>query len=462
MTIHDRRGLLGPLAGARLERKDAGDTGPTSAELARQITALGTAWAEFKAKNDENIGEIQKKKIDDVVLREEIDRINKAIDEALKKRDDEILELKRQRIIKDAADEFGNGPALTEYKEKLIEYMRKGPDFVPPRELVQYQAKAAAETASLGTKALSVSTESDGGFTVIPQWDQTIREAQVLISPIRQIAQVVTTGNNSYKVIADMNNAGTGWVGELDARSATSTSLLKETEVFVNEAYAFPQTTQTLLDDSFVNIEQWLASNTSTQLARLEGVAFVSGDGVKKPFGILSTAYGKVSEAVTAYSASTNWGSLGYRFSGAASGFPTTTQTVQGADIFFDIIGDLRYLYRQNARWVLNRRTVAAIRKFKTYYSDYLWAPGLQSGQPDSIAGYPLVEAEDMPDIAAGAFPIAFGDFQRGYIIVDRIGLRVLRDNLTNKPYVGFYTTKRVGGAIQMFEAIKLLKIATS
>ncbi len=210
-----------------------------------------------------------------------------------------------------------------------------------------------------------------------------------------------------------------------------------------------PAATQSLLDDAAVDIEQWIAEEIDTVFAEQEGAAFVNGNGVNKPTGFLS--YTKSTTAAW------SWGKTAYVVSGAAGAFPASNPS----DVLVDLVYATRAGYRQNARFVMNRKTQAAIRKFKASTGEYLWCPPTSIGAPATLLNFPLVEAEDMPDIAADSFSIAFGDFQRGYLVVDRRGIRILRDPYSSKPYVLFYTTKRVGGGIQDFDAIKLLKFGT-
>ena len=219
------------------------------------------------------------------------------------------------------------------------------------------------------------------------------------------------------------------------------------------ELYAAPAATQALLDDSSVDIASWLADEISIAFAETEGAAFVTGDGVNKPRGLLS--YDTIANASYA------WGKLGYAVSGVAAALSDSSNN--GIDGLLATLYGLRQGYRTNARWLMNRSTQEAIRKLKTATEKiYLWQPPVQLGQPASLLGYPITDDDNMQDIGAGKYPVAFGDFQRGYLVVDRIGIRVLRDPFTNKPFVIFYTTKRVGGGVQNFEAIKLLKIGTS
>jgi HK97 family phage major capsid protein len=216
------------------------------------------------------------------------------------------------------------------------------------------------------------------------------------------------------------------------------------------ELYAMPAATQTLLDDAAVDIEQWIAQEIDTVFAEQEGAAFVLGDGISKPKGFLS--YTKVAQSAW------TWGNMGYVATGVAGAFPATNPS----DLIYDFIYSLRAGYRQNARFVVNRKTQSAMRKFKDTTGEYLWEPPASLGAPATYMNFPVVEAEDMPDIATDSFAMAFGDFERGYLVVDRVGIRVLRDPYSAKPYVLFYTTKRVGGGVQNFEAIKLLKFGAS
>lgn len=247
-----------------------------------------------------------------------------------------------------------------------------------------------------------------------------------------------------------ITGAATGWVGETASRTQTDSPTLAELSFPTMELYAMPAATQPLLDDSAVNIDEWLASEIDTAFAEQEGTAFVSGDGTNKPKGFLG--YTPIAES------SWEWGKLGFVISGAAADFPTSNPS----DPLLDLVYALKSGYRQNGTFVMNRRTQSAIRKMKDENGNYLWQPPAQAGGQASLMGFPLVEAEDMPDIGANAFAIAFGDFRRGYLIVDRMGVRVLRDPYSAKPYVLFYVTKRVGGGVQDFDAIKLLKFAAT
>ncbi|WP_246727923.1 phage major capsid protein [Chelativorans sp. Marseille-P2723] len=301
--------------------------------------------------------------------------------------------------------------------------------------------------------ALRTDSDPDGGYVVPEEMENTIDRVLGTVSAMRSISRVISISTGTYKKLVNQGGAVGGWVGEHDARSETDGPRLSALEFPAMEVYANPAATQTLLDDSRISIEQWLADEVSITFAELEGAAFIAGTGVNQPRGLLS--YDKVADSSYA------WGKLGYLATGVAGKLSDSTHN--GVDALLDVVYAIKQGYRQNARWLMNRSTQAAIRKLKSKQEElYLWQPSMQLGQPATILGYPVVDDDNMPDIGADEYPIAFGDFQRGYLIVDRMGVRVLRDPFTNKPYVHFYTTKRVGGGVQNFEAIKLLKAAAS
>jgi HK97 family phage major capsid protein len=243
-----------------------------------------------------------------------------------------------------------------------------------------------------------------------------------------------------------LTGPATGWVAETAARPQTTSATLAELQFPTMELYAMPAATSSLLDDAAVDVDAWIASEIEVAFAEQEGAAFVNGDGVNKPRGIMN--YPTVADA------SWSWGNLGFIATGVSGALPATNPS----DILFDLVYALKAGYRQNASWLMNRRTQGVLRKLKDSTGNYLWQPPATADARASLMGFPLVEAEDVPNIAANATAIAFGDFNRGYLVVDRTGVRVLRDPYSAKPYVLFYTTKRVGGGVQDFDAIKLLK----
>ncbi len=302
----------------------------------------------------------------------------------------------------------------------------------------------------LDGKAMSTAVAADGGYLVDPQTAATIRSALTATASIRAIANVVTVEATSYDVLIDHTDVGTGWASETAAMAETATPQIERISIALNELSAMPKASQRLLDDSAFDIEGWLASRIADKFARSEAQAFISGDGVDKPKGFL--AHPNVAEA------SWTWGNLGYVATGNDGDFAATN----ASDAIVDLVYALSAEYRANGSFVMNSKTAGAVRKMKDADGRFLWADGLQAGEPARLMGYPVLVAEDMPDIASGACAVAFGDFASGYTIAERPDLRVLRDPFSAKPYVLFYASKRVGGDVSDFSAIKLLKFSAA
>jgi HK97 family phage major capsid protein len=302
----------------------------------------------------------------------------------------------------------------------------------------------------LEAKAVSTVTSPDSGYLVPPETEAEIGRRLAIVSPIRSIAGIRTVSSNVYRKPFSTTGFETGWVGETDARPETDSPTLVELEYPVAELYAMPAATQTLLEDTAIDIDQWIAGEVEMAFATQEGAAFVNGDADKKPKGFLD--YTTVAETSWA------WGSIGYLVTGVSADWAAADES----DVLVDIVYALKAGYRQNAHWVMNRKTQGAIRKLKDDAGNYIWSPPATAQGRATIMNFPVAEAEDMPDIGANSLSIAFGDFSRGYLIVDRLGVRVLRDPYSSKPYVLFYTTKRVGGGVQDFDAIKLIKFGTA
>lgn len=325
------------------------------------------------------------------------------------------------------------------YKQGLVEYFRRG--------------DASPYMTDVQAKAMRVGVDTDGGYLVTPDMTGRIVTRIFDRSPIRQIAATIAISTGALEGVNDTDEADSGWVGEEAPRSDTDAPTVGKWRIPVFELYAQPKVTQTLLDDAGVDVESWLAMKIADRFARQEGEKFVSGAGTSSPRGFMSYA----SASVTTADGTRSWGVLQHVISGAAAGFPTDTSGYDNADALINLMYELKPEFRANARWVMARRSVAVLRKLKDANGNYLWRPGAGAA-PSSFNEFPITEAEDMPAFGAGLFPIAFGDFREGYQIVDRIGIRTLRDPYTSKPYVRFYTTRRVGGDVINFEAIKLLK----
>ncbi|WP_448662348.1 phage major capsid protein [Sphingomonas sp. CJ20] len=300
-------------------------------------------------------------------------------------------------------------------------------------------------------KALSGASDAAGGYAVPREIDATIDATLKAISPIRAIANVVTVGSSGYRKLVASGGFKSGWAAETAARDATDTPVFNEVAPPMGDLYANPAASQAMLDDAAFDVENWLAGEVAREFAAAEGAAFVGGNGVNKPKGFLQSPTAATSDATRPF------GTLQYVPSGAAGAFAANPE-----EKLIDLVQTLRAPYRQGAVWVMNSATLARIRKFKTSDGQLLWMPGLSAGQPATLLGYPVVEAEDMPDIAANSLSVAFGNFQAGYLIAERGETQVLRDPYSNKPFVHFYATKRVGGMVSNSEAIKLLKFAAS
>jgi HK97 family phage major capsid protein len=299
-------------------------------------------------------------------------------------------------------------------------------------------------------KALAGTSDAAGGYAVPEEIDATIDRVLTAISPIRAIANVVKVGSAGYRKLVTKGGTPSGWVAEDAGRAETATPDFVEIAPPFGELYANPAASQAMLDDAAFDVEAWLAQEIATEFARAEGAAFVSGTGVNRPKGFLAAPTSAQVDGARAF------GTLQFVTSGAAGAFPAANPQ----DRLIDLVQALRPPYRQGAVFVMNSSTAAKIRKFKTADGAFLWQPGLHAGQPDTLLGYPVVEAEDMPDVAADSLSIAFGNFKAGYLIAERTETQILRDPYSHKPFVHFYATKRVGGQVVNSEAIKLMKFA--
>ncbi len=392
------------------------------------------AFEQFKDANDGRLAALEKRSAD-VVTEDKVDRINKALDEQKRALDQVLLESARPQLSLDRKQ--ANDRDVLERKSAFDRYVRKGDT-------------AALDALELKTAAFSAGSNADGGYTVPLEIETTIDNILAKASPIRAIATVRQIGGNVYRKPIATTGPATGWVAETASRPQTDTPTLAVIDFPAMELYAMPAATPTLLDDSAVDIEQWLAGEVQLVFAEQEGAAFVSGNGTTQPKGFLS-------ETIVA-DASWAWTKLGYVASGADGAFASSNPT----DALVNLAYAPKQAYRANGTWVMNRKTESVIRKFKDTTGNYIWQPGAAAGQPPTLMGYPVAEAEDMPDVASNSYSVAFGDFARGYLVVDRIGIQTLRDPYSAKPYVLFYTTKRVGGGVQNFEAIKLMKFSAS
>ncbi|HEX8366538.1 MAG TPA: phage major capsid protein [Allosphingosinicella sp.] len=361
--------------------------------------------------------------------------------EALEREDEDVAQLKEEmaqlKARVDAQAVAAARPALSGGKSAetsafVDKYLRKGLE------------------AGVELKAVTGVSDGAGGYAVPEEIDAAIDKVLVSISPIRAIANVVKVGTAGYRKLVTRGGTPSGWVAETAGRPETGTSEFVELAPPFGELYANPAASQAMLDDAAFDVEAWLASEIATEFARAEGAAFVNGNGINKPKGFLATPVSTQGDGLRAF------GTLQVVHTGVAGGFPASAPQ----DKLIDLVQSLRPPYRQGAVFVMNSSTAARIRKFKTADGAFLWSPSLSAGQPDTLLGYPVVEAEDMPDVAADSLSVAFGNFRAGYLIAERTETQILRDPFTNKPFVHFYATKRIGGQVANSEAIKLLKFA--
>lgn len=398
------------------------------------IEQTARAFEEFKKANDARLDKIEK-----AGATGDLDAKLAKIEEDLSTALGLKAELARIEAKSNLQGLFsGDKPEKTAYKSAFFDrFVRKGED--------------SAELKDLMRKAWSIGTPADGGYALPEELDRTIEKMLRDVSPVRSVANVVQVGTSDYKKLVNVNGIASGWVGETAARPATNTSQFAEVAPPMGEVYANPQVTQHSLDDMFFNVEQELQDQLMEEFAVAEGAAFVSGNGTNKPKGFLAYTTAATADSSRAF------GTIEHVATGVAGDFAASNK----ADILFTLVSKLKQGYRAGSVWMMNKGLLFEILKFKDTSGQYLWQPSLQaSGISLNLLGFPVVEAEDMPAKAADALAIAFGNFRRAYTVVDRMGIRMLRDPYSNKPYVGFYTTKRVGGAVVNSEAIKVAKFA--
>ena len=360
--------------------------------------------------------------------------------EALERNDGEVAELREEmaqlKSRMDAQAVAAARPALSGARSAGLpfvdSYLRKGLE------------------SGVELKAMAGTTEAAGGYAVPEEIDAEIGRLLTSISPIRAIANVVRVGSAGYRKLVTAGGTPSGWVSETAGRPETATPTFIEVAPPFGELYANPAASQAMLDDAAFDVEAWLAQEIATEFARAEGSAFVSGNGVNRPKGFLAGPTSAQGDG------SRPFGTLQVLATGASGAFPASNP----GDKLIDLVQTLRPPYRQGAAFVMNSATASTIRKFKTSTGGFLWQPSLVAGQPDTLLGYPVVEAEDMPDVAADSLSVAFGNFRVGYLIAERTETQILRDPYTNKPFVHFYATKRIGGQVANSEAIKLLKFS--
>ncbi|WP_159990821.1 phage major capsid protein [Pelistega ratti] len=406
-TMPLRRGLMGVYA-----------TAP-EADVHKLIKELNSAFNEFKIENNKREENI-KKGVIDALQETTIKNLESRITELQAAVDQANQAMVGMRLVGD-----GEGKVDAEYSAAFNANLRSG-------EINAALNKGAAE---------------DGGYLVPTEWDRTLEKRLLILSPMRSLAKVQTTSKPSFTRLFTEHGMSSGWVGETDARPETTTGKFKPFTYNTGEIYVNPSATQQMLDDSEINLESWLLGEIDNEIALQEGKAFLTGDGVNKPTGLLTYIEGNANASKHPY------GAIKVVKSGNANEIT--------ADALIDLVYALPATYASNAGFVMNRNTLATLRKLKDGQGNYLWQPSLVAGQPSTLLGYKVTELVDMPDVAANTTPVLFGDLAQGYMVLDRVGVRVLRDPYTNKPFVSFYTTKRVGGGLLNPDTMKVLKVAT-
>ena len=445
-------------------------------DVQKAVEDLGRAVEEFKTTNDTILEKKADKSAVDVLLKEKLDRVQDTLDKTtasitaaqteLKAERDRIdqlettlarsgtggedqeenkaaklgaLELIRTDLMDsgvktdvdlDSLDDL-DIEAFKRYDRSFQHYIRKGSGaFLTKMGL-----------PGLEVKLLSVDRDPGGGYWVRPTMSARITKIVFETSPMRQVAAVENIGSDSLELIADENQVAFGWVAEQDTRAQTDTADIAKRVIHAHEIYAEPRATQKLLDDAGFNVENWLSDKIADRFARAEAAAYVTGTGVGQPRGF------------TTYPSGTATGQVEQVNSGDADDLT--------ADGLINLLYSLKSPYLNNAMFLAARLTIRDIRKLKDGQGRYLWEPRMQGErQPQALLGYPIRQADDMAAVSAGNEPVAFGDFRAGYTIVDRLGIRTVRDPFTAKPFIKFYTTKRTGGDVVNFEAIKLQTIS--
>ncbi len=395
-------------------------------QLKSKIEELATAHREFVRKNDQRLVEIEEKGRKDPLLEQQVDRIARDVQELTQVKSGlERIETQLNRPGFDFAHSDSRDPEAENRKLAVLTYLRKGEAAMSPEE----------------RKVLSVDSDPDGGYWVTPQMSAQVISKVYETSPMRNVATVETISTDALEIPDDVDEADAGWTSERGTRTETTTPQTGVRRIPVHELYAMPKATQTLLDDAKIDVESWLARKVADKLSRLENAAFINGTGSGQARGLLTYPAG-----------TTNPGQVQQIKSESAS-----TLTADGLRSLFY---SLKSSYINNANWLMSRATLEVISKLKDSSNQYLWEPSLQAGEPQTLLSHGIERMEDMPTVAANSLSIAFGDFRQAYTIVDRMGLRVLRDPFSAKPFVLFYTTKRIGGDVTNFEAFVIQKTA--
>lgn len=422
-------------------------------EIKGAIEEVGKSFEAYKQTNDERLAALAK--VDESrakELEQKLARIEKDVSEASKLKKELETEMQYQRDRLEELESRAKSPGKTavekaqdEYKGAFINWVRgRGQSQADEQKMLDISRKMASEG-----KAITIGTPAAGGFAVPEEISRQIEKLEMKFSPVRRLVKVVQAGTSDYKELVSINGATSGWVGESGSRTETNTPTLREVTPTHGELYAYPQASEWSLDDAFFNVEAWLSEAVAEQFAIQEATAVLTGDGTNKPTGMLNSTPTAVTDEAGSRAAAV------YEFiANVDAGFAILP------DRLIDVVYRTNSMYRSGATFVMNSVTAGAIRKLREggATGQYLWQPGLQAGAPDRLLGYPVEIWEQMQSPGANNFPIAFGDFRRGYLLADRVGLRMTRDNVTNIGHVRFYIRRREGGIVLNNNAIKWIR----
>lgn len=410
-------------------------------ELKSLLEEKGKAWEALKEKMDGMEADIKTRGAEDVVAREQVDKIAA-----------EIADIKG---LVDRVEARINRPGAGGQDEKKQEQKEAFAKALRSKRVFEEMEQRAVDA--------DYSTNSTSGGVAIPEVIASEILAKIVdLSPMRSLVRVTSVSTPNYERLVDSKGASSGWAAEATTRSETNTPTLNRVTFTHGELYAVPKASQWALSDIMFDVNGWLTDSVAEEMAYQEGLAIISGNGTNKPTGITAgtpAATGDEDSPARAF------GTVEYYPTGTAASFGndrTGSPAGDPGDILISTVYKLKAGYRANARWLSNKSTLATVMKWKDVDGNYLWRPGLAPGQPDSLVGYPLVEAEGMADIGANAFPLAFGDFRAGYELIDIVGMNMIRDDVTSKGHVLFYISRRLGGKVVNDDAIKLIKCATS
>ena len=429
--------------------------------LTRTINKLGEAFEAFKDTNDERIKALEsgdEGKASE--LGRKVGKIEIDLGKFTKLKSDIEVEMKAQTDRIEELESRRNLPGLTsplnktqeEYKTNFFSYLRAaGPGNIMRKaefgQKMNDLAKQARQQAEHEQKAVIIGSLTEGGYAVPEEIQREIERLELKYSPVRRLVRVRTVGTSDYKELVDEAGQEAGWAGEETTRAETASGTIRQRAPTMGELYAYPKTSLFALEDIFFNVQAWLTEGVARAFAVAEGTAVISGNGTDKPTGMLNTT-----PVIDDDFASPLRDNAAYEYLASSS-----SPVALAGDDLIDLVYSTNSAYRVNGTWVMNSLTTAAVRKLKTTDGAYHWAPGLQPGQPNLLLGYPVECWEQMQDVGVNNFPIAFGDWSRAYVLVDRVGMSLFRDEITQPGFVKFYIRRRVGGTVLNNDAIKFL-----